>query len=260
LTGRILHLSDIHFGTENVAAVAATRDIALAGDFDLIAITGDVTSYGKPEEFAAASAFINALPERRIVTPGNHDTPWLGLVARIFHPFARYEHFFGDPEFAAFDGAGVAARAFNTARGIQFRKNWSKGCAGGRDVERVIHSFVDTEPGALRIVLCHHPLTEITGGPMTGEVWGGEEAALKLAEARVDLVLTGHVHVPFVHALSEGDGQTHAVGCGTLSIRERGAPAGFNIIEFDGKDVQVTAQGWTGSKFEPVRTWAITRR
>jgi 3',5'-cyclic AMP phosphodiesterase CpdA len=253
-------LSDIHFGTENTAAVAAARDVALEGGFDLIAITGDVTSYGKRAEFASAGAYINGLPEPRIMTPGNHDTPWAGLAARIFYPFARYERRFGDPDHARFDSPQIAARAFNTARGIQFRKNWSKGCAASQDVESVVDSFKDAAPHALRIALCHHPLTEITGGPMTGEVWGGEAAALKLANAKADLILTGHVHVPFVHALSEGDGLTHAVGCGTLSIRERGAPAGFNIIEFDAAAVRVTAQGWTGSKFEPVRTWAITRR
>jgi 3',5'-cyclic AMP phosphodiesterase CpdA len=219
-----------------------------------------VTSYGKRSEFAAAGAYINAMPPARIITPGNHDTPWLGLVARAFHPFARYQQLFGDPDGGAFEGAGISARAFNTARGIQFRKNWSKGCADIRDVRRVTASLMTAEPGALRIVLCHHPLTEITGGPMSGEVWGGEAAALELAEARVDLVLTGHVHVPFVHPFSEGDGQTYAIGAGTLSTRERGAPAGFNIIEFDESEVRVTAQGWTGSKFEPTRTWAVTRR
>ncbi len=95
---------------------------------------------------------------------------------------------------------------------------------------------------------------------MTGEVRRGEEAARRLAEAGVDLILTGHVHVPFVHALKEGDGRTYAVGAGTLSVRERGAPAGFNLIEWDEKEVRVTAQGWTGSKFEPQRTWAVPRR
>jgi 3',5'-cyclic AMP phosphodiesterase CpdA len=256
--GRILHLSDIHFGTENVAAVAAVRDIALREAFDLIAITGDVTSYGSKPEFAAAAAWINALPGNRLVTPGNHDTPWAGMISRLFSPFGRYERCFGPGDFGSFDGEGLAARAFNTARGIQLRKNWSKGAASMGDVERVAKSF-PTSP-ALRVVLCHHPLTEVTGGPMTGEVHGGEAAAERLARAGADLILTGHVHTPFVHPLAQGDGQTWAVGCGTLSVRERGAPAGFNIIEWDDREVRVVAQGWTGSHFEPQRTWSLIRR
>jgi 3',5'-cyclic AMP phosphodiesterase CpdA len=251
-------LSDIHFGTENVAAVAAAREVALRETFDLIAITGDVTSYGKRTEFAAAQAWINALPSHRLITPGNHDTPY--SAARLFAPFARYAKAFGDPEQAVFDAPGLAARTFNTARGMQMRRNWSKGCANLSDVDRVIVSLATAPAGTLRIALCHHPLTEITGGPMTGEVRRGEEAAGRLAKAGVDLILTGHVHVPFVHPLKESDGHSYAVGAGTLSVRERGAPAGFNIIEWDEAEIRVTAQGWTGSKFEPQRTWAVARR
>jgi 3',5'-cyclic AMP phosphodiesterase CpdA len=154
----------------------------------------------------------------------------------------------------------LAARTFNTARGMQMRTNWSKGCANLGEVDRVITSLSAVPAGTLRIVLCHHPLTEITGGPMTGEVRRGEDAALRLARAGVDLILTGHVHVPFVHPLKEGDGHSYAVGAGTLSIRERGAPAGFNLIEWDEGEVRVTAQGWTGSKFEAQKTWAAPRR
>jgi 3',5'-cyclic AMP phosphodiesterase CpdA len=217
-----------------------------------------LTSYGKRSEFAAARAWITALPSHRLITPGNHDTPYSAV--RLFAPFARYTKAFGDPEHAAFDAPGLAARSFNTARGVQMRTNWSKGCANLGDVDRVVGSFSSVPAGVLRVVLCHHPLTEITGGPMTGEVRRGEDAALELARAKVDLILTGHVHVPFVHPLSEGDGCSYAVGAGTLSTRERGAPAGFNVIEWDEKEVRVTAQGWMGSKFEPQRTWAVPRR
>jgi len=256
--GRILHLSDIHFGTENVAAVSAVRELVLGETFDLIAITGDITSYGSKPEFTAAAAWINALPGQRLLTPGNHDTPWAGLISRTFSPFGRFERCFGSSRFGAFDGEGLAVRAFNTARGLQLRTNWSKGAAAMRDVRRVIASFPDGPE--LRVVLCHHPLTEVTGGPMTGEVHGGDEAADAFAQAGADLILTGHVHTPFVHALPLGDGATWSVGCGTLSVRERGAPAGFNILEWDEGSVRITAQGWTGSHFEPQRTWAVDRR
>ncbi|RYG17587.1 MAG: metallophosphoesterase [Caulobacteraceae bacterium] len=256
--GRILHLSDIHFGGENVEAVAAVRDLALRETFDLIAITGDVTSYGSQPEFDAAAAWINALPHRKLVTPGNHDTPWAGMVSRLVAPFGRYEHCFGPGDFGAVDLDGLSARAFNTARGIQLRTNWSKGAASRKDVQRVVESF---NPGpSLRIVLCHHPLTEITGGPMTGEVHGGDKAVEMLAAGQADLILTGHVHTPFVHPLPQGDGKTWAIGAGTLSLRERGAPAGYNVLEWDDRSVMVQAQGWTGSGFEAQRTWSIDRR
>ena len=95
---------------------------------------------------------------------------------------------------------------------------------------------------------------------MTGLVWNGRRASRLMAEAQVDLILTGHVHMPFAHALPFGDGRTYNVGASTLSLRERGCPAGFNVIEADEARIQVTAQGWTGRRFEPQRSWGFDRR
>ena len=178
----------------------------------------------------------------------------------MLFPWARYRSAFGEPDLTQFDTAGLAARTFNTARGAQLRANWSKGSARMLDVGRAVKSFGSAAPGALRLVMCHHPLTEITGGPMTGEVHRGQAAVQRLVAGQCDLILSGHVHAPFFHAVEGGDGRTYSVGCGTLSTRERGTPAGFNIIEWDDSEVRVAAQSWTGSKFEPHRAWAAPRR
>jgi predicted phosphodiesterase len=98
------------------------------------------------------------------------------------------------------------------------------------------------------------------GGPMTARVRGGEAAARRFCEARVDLILTGHIHAPFAMPLPYGDGMTYAVGAGTLSLRERGVPASYNLVEVGETAVTVTARGWTGSHYEPWRTWSLARR
>lgn len=258
--GRILHLSDIHFGAENKAAVAAAAECAHAGKFDLTAITGDVTQYGHEAEFDAAQAWVTALPHPVLMTPGNHDTPWAGMFDRLFQPFERYERRFGPAWSGGYDGPGLAARTFNTARGIQVRLNWSKGQASAAHARAVADSLKPVAAGVLRVALCHHPLMEVVGGPMTARVRGGGRAAGILTRGGVDLVLTGHVHTPFALPLPCDDGKSYSVGAGTLSVRERGMPPGFNIIEWDQETVTVTAQGWTGSHFEPNRTWALPRR
>ncbi len=68
------------------------------------------------------------------------------------------------------------------------------------------------------------------------------------------------MHIPFAHPLAFGDGKTYAVGAGTLSVRQRGSPPGFNLIEADAETLTVTALGWTGAHLEPQRTWALPRR
>jgi predicted phosphodiesterase len=95
---------------------------------------------------------------------------------------------------------------------------------------------------------------------MTARVWGGEAAARDFAEGRVDLVLSGHIHAPFVWPYPFADGKTYAVGAGTLSLRERGVPPSFNVVEIEEATIRIAALQWTGSHYEPLRTWSLDRR
>jgi 3',5'-cyclic AMP phosphodiesterase CpdA len=97
-TIRILHLSDLHFGDFNRFAgrdprrlgqsfhkslVEARKQLADEGGIDLVVVSGDVAERGKPTEFEAGRAFLEALadglgllPERFVFVPGNHDISW----------------------------------------------------------------------------------------------------------------------------------------------------------------------------------------
>lgn len=255
--GRILHVSDIHFGAENRPAVDAVLACAHSETFDLVAVTGDITQFGRPDEFRAAADWIRKLPGPCLVTPGNHDVPY-ATPGRLFSPFTRFERALGPAWTEFWRDDRLAVRSFNTARGVQFRLNWSKGVARLGDAQVVGRYLADSTPGAFKLVLCHHPLVEVTGGPMTGRVRGGKAAAAVLAAHGAEAVLTGHVHTAFAHEMA-GFG-LYAIGAGTLSLRERGQPAGFNIVEWDEGCIRVRAQGWTGSHFETIRTWALERR
>jgi 3',5'-cyclic AMP phosphodiesterase CpdA len=258
MTIRLAHVSDIHFGCENAAAVAAVGEWLKAERPDALIVTGDITQSGRRREFRAARAWLEQVAEPRICTPGNHDTPYWDLLARLMFPFARYDGFIGRPAFEQMRGKGFAAVAINTSRGAQPRANWSKGQVRLQDARTACGLLQGAEE--LKLVICHHPLMEVTGGPMTGRVWGGRRAAQALAEGGADLILTGHVHMPFAHALPFADGRTYNVGAGTLSLRERGCPAGFNVIDADDEQIRITALGWTGTHFEPHRSWGFERR
>lgn len=261
---RIIQLSDIHFGGEHPAALAAVADFIRAAPFDLLLISGDITSYGSEKEFEAAYAWFEDLPGPKLFTPGNHDTPWAGVWDRVVSPFGRYQRRFGEPESAAFALGDLSVQAVNTARGVQPRMNWSKGQIAARQVRRAIRGLAAAagrlDVGALKAVVCHHPLVEVVGGPMTAKVWGGRAAAQAFAEAQVDIILTGHLHAPFAVTLPFGDNHTYAIGCGTLSLRERGFPPSFNVIESESGCIRATALCWRGSRFETERTWALDRR
>ena len=257
---RIVHLSDVHFGGEDAAPTAAALEFAAAWRPALTVFSGDVTLNGLPREFVSGRAWLDRLPRPMLHTPGNHDTPYWNLLLRALTPFARYRRYIGDPFHGAFDSAEFAVRMINTSRGAQPRLDWSKG-AINLDVCRGAAAEVRASaPDGLRVISCHHPLVEAAGAPVTGGVHRGTEAASILAEGGVDVILTGHVHNPFAVPLPTGDHLTYAVGAGTLSLRTRGTPPGFNTVEWDDETVTVTAQGWAGARFEPFRTWSLPRR
>jgi len=257
---RLLHMSDIHFGGEDAPALAAATAFARDARFDLLVVTGDLTQFGHHDEFAAARRWLAQMPGPQLATPGNHDTPYLGLAERVAAPFGRYARSVGPPDDAGFAGDALAVQTINSARGWQIRLNWSKGQVSQRQARNAARRFEAAAPTALRVLACHHPLVEAAGGPMTARVRGGRFAAKRLVAAGVDMVMTGHLHAPFVQPLPFGDGMTYAVGAGTLSLRERGAPPGFNVIETLGEELSVTAMAWDGRALAVERTWLVPLR
>ena len=259
--GRILQFSDVHFGCEHQHACAAALDYAHAHPADLVLITGDITQQGFTGEFAAAGEWIRRMPEPTFVIVGNHDVPYWSLTARLFHPWKAFEKATGHPAHDhQFLSPSLMVRGVVTARGWQARTNWSKGVIDLDQTRKAAAALRQAPVGALRVLACHHPLIEMIGTPMTGDVLRGDQAALIFAEAGVDLIATGHVHVPFALPIDLGDNLSYAVGCGTLSHRERGAPPSFNQIEWDAREITVTAIAWTGDRFEPGQTWRLPRR
>lgn len=259
--GRVLQFSDIHFGCEHVHACRAALDYAHAAAADLVLITGDITQKGYPDEFAAAGDWIRAMPQPVFVTVGNHDVPYWDVAARLFWPWRAFEQATGHP---AHDhehrSDAVMVRGVTTARGWQARLNWSKGVIDLDQTRRAAEALRNAPIGALRILACHHPLIEMIGAPMTGEVKRGEAAARIFAEAGVDLIMTGHVHAPFALPIDLSDRCSYAVGCGTLSHRERGAPPSFNQLDWDAREVTVTSMAWIDGAFAPHQTWRLPRR
>lgn len=259
--GRLLQFSDVHFGVEHPHACQAALDYAHAKPSDLILITGDVTQKGLPEEFEAAGRWIRAMPEPRFVIVGNHDVPYYDVMARVFQPWKAFETATGYPAHdGQFVGDTVMVRGVTTARGWQARPNWSKGVIDLDQTRRAAEALRQAPIGTLRVLACHHPLIEMVGTPMTGDVKRGDEAAMIFAEAGVDLIMTGHVHVPFALAIDLSDRCSYAVGCGTLSKRERGAPPSFNDVSWSAHEIVVTAMEWNGQAFVAGQEWKLPRR
>jgi len=161
VTIRIAHLSDIHFGGEDAAAVEAAVAAVAAFAPTLTVVTGDLTLNGLPSEFRAARAWLDRLPWPRLVTPGNHDTPYWNLLLRALVPFNRYRKYIGEPQVVAHDAPGLAVRCINSARGAQPRPDWSKGAMALQPL-RTLDWGADA---TLKVFGCHHPWRGGRGHP-----------------------------------------------------------------------------------------------
>ena len=103
---RILHVSDLHFGTrEDPAVERAVADLIGAVEPALVIATGDLTHRGRPEQHDRVARFLTGLGPPVLAVPGNHDIPYT-FPARFTQPWRQFERHWGttEPEYAA---AGV---------------------------------------------------------------------------------------------------------------------------------------------------------
>lgn len=230
MTHTLALVADIHFGCEDKAALAAFAAVLPDINPAAVVVAGDLTYRGHRHEFEAAEQWLATLKRPIVLAPGNHDVPHYDLVSRFLSPFARYDRHMNDDGVQSFDDDVVSVVTINTARGVQARLNWAHGVISREQADAAAAMLTKAPPQAARIVVCHHPLVVPEGAPIKTSTRGGPEAAAALTNAGVDLVLTGHLHRPFAEPLPFGDRKTWSVGSGTLSHRQRGAPASFTTL------------------------------
>lgn len=237
---RLFHVSDIHFGAEDSAALDWFAGVVKAEQPDAVIVTGDLTMRARAREFAAASAWLEGLGRPVTVEVGNHDLPYFNLWARFVTPYKRYvalERMIERP----LDIPGLSIVPMKTTARFQFRLNWSKGYVGIRALQQAL-ALVEAAPADdLKFVACHHPLIE-GGTRMSSSTRGGKRALTALAAAGVDAVLTGHVHDPFDIVHDAGGRAVRMIGAGTLSERIRAHPPSFNEIRVEGRAFRTVAR------------------
>jgi hypothetical protein len=129
----------------------------------------------------------------------------------------------------------VRISAINTARGVQGRINWADGVIDLDDLERTLDKLAAGPSEAWRILVCHHPLAKPGHSQISVDTKRGGRALEKCAEARVDAILTGHIHDAFAHPIKAGRRAMVQMGSGTLSTRLRATRPSFCVITFDGE-------------------------
>lgn len=237
---RLFHLSDIHFGLEDRAALEWVRREIATTRPDAVVITGDHTMRARHHEFAAATRWITALEVPVTISIGNHDLPYFNPIERFANPYKRFEGMKALVE-REIDLPGLAIVPLKTVRRWQPRLNWSKGWVTPQALDRCLAALDALPAGTRALVAVHHPLREV-GTHGTALTRHGEDALRELAKRRVLGVLSGHVHDAFDIAEPTSEGPVRMIGAGTLSQRVRSTPPGFNEIVWDGSCLKVTVR------------------
>jgi 3',5'-cyclic AMP phosphodiesterase CpdA len=245
----IVQISDPHFGTEQPPAVQALTRLVQRQQPGLVLLSGDITQRARRSQFTAARAFVDSLaPAPVIAIPGNHDIPLFDLAARVMAPYANYREAFGDELEPEFETPGLLALMVNTTRHYRHKD----GEVSPQQVERIAARLARAQPAQLRLVVTHQPVCVTRPQDKENLLHGHEEAIRRWSQAGADLILGGHIHLPYVCALHEAwpglARRAWAVQAGTaLSSRVRhGASNSVNLIRHaeDGDARNCVVERW----------------
>lgn len=186
---RIVHLTDLHFGCERRDLVRPLHDALRQTQPELVVVTGDLAHRARARQFRQAMAFLHGLRLPFITLPGNHDIPLFNLFARFLLPFRGWRrHVCAElTPLAAFGRIRIFSA--NTADPYQ----WRRGILRKNDIQRLTTLLRDGPETAINILACHHPFIEPPGFDR-GETLGATAALPVLAQAGLQVILSGHLH------------------------------------------------------------------
>lgn len=247
----IVQISDTHFGTEQPHVVHALEEHVRAHGADLLIVSGDITQRARAGQFAAAQAFVERLqalgiPEM-LAIPGNHDIPLYNLFARAFTPYRNYRRHFGDELEPTLENDEMLVIGLNTTH----PRRHKDGVVTAEQVQAVSRRLKDCAPGKVRILVAHQPFGAMVQSDLSNLQHGAEAALHCWADDGLDLVMGGHIHLPYVLPLSGQyaglSREIWMVQAGTaLSSRVRGtSPNSFNRLKLhSGVEKKVCVERW----------------
>ncbi|MBB3104974.1 metallophosphoesterase family protein [Azomonas macrocytogenes] len=247
----ILQISDTHFGTETAPVVKAMEAHVHEHGADLLVLSGDITQRARCEQFAAAREFIERLETlgipSRLIVPGNHDIPLFNLPLRFLAPYANYRRHLGKNLEPVFESDDMLVIGLNTTH----PRRHKDGLVTARQIEAVYERLQRSDPRKLKIVVAHQPFGLMELSDVYNLQHGAAQALARWADAGLDIVMGGHIHLPYVLPLKpqypDLSREIWTIQAGTaLSHRVRGtSPNSFNRLQLElGQSKRVKVERW----------------
>jgi len=221
----IAQISDIHCGGQYFVPNLMERAITEINELnpDIVICSGDLTTFGFKHEYAMAKGYLDRIEcDAFVVIPGNHDSRNVGYV--------HFEELFGERNSVLRKGGVTVVAVDSTEPDLDHGQI-------GRGRYRWIEEQFSGESD-LRIFVLHHHLLPVPGtGRERNVVYDAGDCIECLQRAGVDLVLSGHKHVPYAWRLEN----LFVVNAGTVSskrLRGKTRPC-YNVIEVSERHVDV---------------------
>jgi 3',5'-cyclic-AMP phosphodiesterase len=221
----IVQLSDLHCGRQYFLPNLLERAISEINDIapEIVICSGDLTTFGFKDEYALAKSYLDRIEcKSMVVIPGNHDSRNVGYV--------HFEDVFGDRNSVLRVG-GVTVVAVDSTE-----PDLDHGQIGRGRYRWIEEQFAD--PADFRVFVLHHHLLPVPGtGRERNVVYDAGDCIECLQRAQVNLVLSGHKHVPYAWRLED----LFIINAGTVSsqrLRGNTRPC-YNVIEVTNGHVDV---------------------
>jgi 3',5'-cyclic AMP phosphodiesterase CpdA len=221
----IAHISDIHAGSPYFVPSLMDRVVIEINELqpDVVLCSGDLTEMGFRPDYVTAKEYLDRIQAPRVVIPGNHDARNVGYV--------HFEELIG-PRWQTVMLDDVLIAALDSTE-----PDLDIGQIGRARYDWLREIFA--EPAAFRIFMLHHHLIPIPGtGRERNIVYDAGDLLEVLQECGVNLVLSGHKHVPYAWRLEH----LFIVNAGTCSsLRLRGnTKSCYNVVRIEDDRVRVT--------------------
>ncbi len=224
---------------------------------DHVAVTGDISNLGLPDEFGAALGWLKSLgpPAKVTAIPGNHDIYSRRMSGpsclEIWRDYLAADtwgaNFSGTPadQFPFLRRAGpLALIAMNSA--IPTRPLVAAGRAGREQLSALEGYLMRLKPeGLVRVVLIHHPPLPGLTAPRRALEDAGDLAAA-LGRCGAELVLHGHNHRDSLVWHQGPERMMPVVGVASGSAARTHGPeplARYNLYRFTPDGIEMTIRG-----------------